>query len=172
MPRSAPAVYNVATNGHVAIDAATRCLGVSFRSPHISHSRTGAEQDRAVLAGHLDGALADVCRAIAVAVALVMGVQRLVQVDQVGSGNPQDRQPSINRGRPMKVGILLFLLAGSIVLGVIRWFRGGSFLPEPPGEDRHVMDQRRSVVARNAGRCDGGSVQASAESGAIPQVGA
>jgi hypothetical protein len=42
----------------------------------------------------------------------------------------------------MKVGILLFLLAGSIVLSVIRWFRGGSFLPEPaPGEDRHVMDK-------------------------------
>lgn len=38
---------------------------------------------------------------------------------------------------------LLFLLAGSIVLGIIRKLGGGSFLPEPePGEDRHVMDKR------------------------------
>jgi hypothetical protein len=38
--------------------------------------------------------------------------------------------------------VLLFLLAGSIVLGLVRWLRGGSFLPEPePGEDRHFLSK-------------------------------
>jgi hypothetical protein len=37
---------------------------------------------------------------------------------------------------------LLFLLAGSMILGIIRKLRGGSFLPPPgPGEDRHILDK-------------------------------
>jgi hypothetical protein len=36
----------------------------------------------------------------------------------------------------------LFLLAVSIVVGIVRKLRGGSFLPEPaPGEDRHFNDK-------------------------------
>jgi hypothetical protein len=39
--------------------------------------------------------------------------------------------------------IILLLLAASVSLGIIRWLRGGSFLPEPgPGEDRHFQDKR------------------------------
>ncbi len=37
---------------------------------------------------------------------------------------------------------ILFLLAASIVAGIVRKLRGGSFLPEPaPGEDRHFKDK-------------------------------
>jgi hypothetical protein len=40
------------------------------------------------------------------------------------------------------IDALLLLLAASVLLGAIRWFRGGSFLPEPgPGEDRHFQDK-------------------------------
>jgi hypothetical protein len=38
--------------------------------------------------------------------------------------------------------ILLFLLAASVVVGIVRKLRGGQFLPEPePGEDRVVLDK-------------------------------
>src|SRR4051812_20738426 len=38
--------------------------------------------------------------------------------------------------------MLLFLLAGCMLLGVIRVIRGGSFLPEAnPGEERHLRDR-------------------------------
>jgi hypothetical protein len=39
--------------------------------------------------------------------------------------------------------MLLFFLAGSVLLGIVRVLRGGSFLPEPePGEDRLFRDNK------------------------------
>ena len=39
--------------------------------------------------------------------------------------------------------MLLALLAASVLAGLIRKLKGGSFLPEPaPGEDRHLLDER------------------------------
>jgi hypothetical protein len=39
--------------------------------------------------------------------------------------------------------MLLLLLAGSVLLGVIRKLRGGTFFPSPePGEDAYVKDKR------------------------------
>jgi hypothetical protein len=41
------------------------------------------------------------------------------------------------------VYMLLFLLAGSVLLGIMRVLKGRSFLPEPqPGEDRLFRDNR------------------------------
>ena len=43
----------------------------------------------------------------------------------------------------MYVGlVLLFLLAASIAVGIVRKLRGGQFFPEPaPREDRHIVDK-------------------------------
>ena len=39
--------------------------------------------------------------------------------------------------------VLLFLLVGSVILGLIRKFSGGTFLPQPgPDEDHLLMDKR------------------------------
>jgi hypothetical protein len=43
----------------------------------------------------------------------------------------------------MFVYMLLFFLAGSVLLGIIRVLKGGSFLPEPgPGEDHLFRDNK------------------------------